>query len=64
MRSIKLCYFQRPRVTLTTPNHPISVTSRHCTKTAEYIELALAQASLGPRLMLRCVGRELGYLQK
>jgi len=43
MRSIERRYFQWPWVTLTTPNHPISVTSRHCTKTAEQIDSFLAQ---------------------
>jgi len=35
-------------VILTTPNHPISITSRHCTKMAEQIWLIFGtEASLG-----------------
>jgi len=35
-------------VTLTTPNHPISITSQHCMKTAEQIKLVFGtEASIG-----------------
>jgi len=43
MHSIELHYFQWPWVTLTTPNHLISATNRHFTKTAIQIVLVWAQ---------------------